>query len=94
MDNQSRWGLVARNAAALVDPPRVRRPEVQPLRRERARAFLAAGQGDRLAALSTVALALGLRQGEALGLRWQDVDLERGSSRSRASSSGSMGSWS
>ncbi|HEU5329585.1 MAG TPA: site-specific integrase, partial [Thermomicrobiales bacterium] len=35
-------------------------------------------RGDRLEALYTVALALGLRQGEALGLRWQDLDLDQG----------------
>lgn len=33
---------------------------------------------DRLAALYTVALAVGLRQGEALALRWEDVDLDMG----------------
>lgn len=33
--------------------------------------------GDRLEALVVVALGLGLRQGEALGLRWSDVDLDR-----------------
>ena len=39
-----------------------------------AQAFLKAIQGDRLEALFSVALAIGLRQGEALGVRWQDVD--------------------
>jgi len=41
-----------------------------------ARALLEAVRGDRLEALFTVALALELRQGEALGLRWPDIDLE------------------
>jgi integrase len=35
-------------------------------------------RGDRLEALYSVALALGLRQGEALGLRWHDIDLNVG----------------
>jgi integrase len=43
---------------------------------DEARTFLQAVRGDRLEALYAVALAVGLRQGEALGLRWQDVDLE------------------
>jgi integrase len=73
-----RWGLVSRNVAALADPPRVRRPQVQPLNLDQARAFLDAVRGNRLEALYTVALAVGLRQGEALGLRWSDVDLEAG----------------
>lgn len=41
-----------------------------------ARQLLAAAQDDRLGALYSVALALGLRQGEALGLSWEDVDFE------------------
>lgn len=73
-----KWGLVVRNVARLVDPPKVRRPEVRPLTLEEARTFLTAVQGHRLEALFTVALALGRRQGEVLGLRWEDVDLERG----------------
>ncbi len=76
-----RWGLVQRNAAALTDPPRVCHPEVRPLTPAEARALLGAVRGDRLEALFTVALALGLRQGEALGLRWEDVDLEAGTLR-------------
>ena len=73
-----RWGMVPRNVATLVDPPRSKRPEIEPLTVEEAQAFLTAVKGDRLEALYTVALAVGLRQGEALGLRWQDVDLDAG----------------
>lgn len=74
----TRDGLVARNVASLVQAPQVRRTEIQPLTPEEARTFLEAVQGDRLEALYTVALALGLRQGEALALRWADVDLDSG----------------
>lgn len=74
----TRDGLVARNVASLVQAPRVTRTEIQPFAPEEARAFLAAVAGDRLEALYTVALALGLRQGEALALRWSDIDLESG----------------
>ena len=73
-----RWGLVAKNSAALVDGPRVERYEIAPFTPHEARRFLHAVKGHRLEALYTVALAIGLRQGEALGLRWQDVDLEMG----------------
>lgn len=73
-----KWGLVVRNVATLVDSPRVERHEVEPLNPDQARAFLQAASGDRLEALYTVALALGLRQGEALGLRWEDIDLDTG----------------
>jgi integrase len=73
-----RWGLVSRNVAKLVDPPRVRRAEVQPLLPMEAKKFLEATRGDRLEAFFSVATALGLRQAEALGLRWVDVDLDGG----------------
>lgn len=71
-----RWGHVARNVAELADPPRVPEFEARFLTVTEARAFLAAARGDRLEALYSVALALGLREGEALGLRWSDVDLD------------------
>lgn len=73
-----KWELVARNVAELVDGPTVERKEVKPITREDAAKLLAAARGDRLEALYSVALALGLRQGEALGLQWADVDLEGG----------------
>lgn len=71
-----RWGLVARNVAALTEPPKAVRFQATALTEGQAVALLATARGDRLEALYAVALALGLRQGEALGLRWQDVDLE------------------
>lgn len=73
-----RCGVVARNAADLAEPPRYARPEVRPFTPEEAHTFLATIRGDRLEALYAVALALGLRQGEALGLTWGDVDLVGG----------------
>jgi integrase len=73
-----RWGLVARNVAQLVDPPPLASSEIQPLSVEEARALLRAACGDRLEARWVVGLSLGMRQGEALGLCWEDVDLEQG----------------
>jgi integrase len=73
-----RWDLVSRNPASLVDGPRVVHYEIQPFTPEEARTFLAAMKGDRLEALYSVALTMGLRQGEALGLCWKEVDLEMG----------------
>ncbi len=73
-----KWGLVGRNVAALVDPPRSVRKPVEPLSADQARAFIATTAGDRLGPLFHVAIASGLRQGELFGLRWQDVDLNAG----------------
>lgn len=71
-----RQGLITRNAAALARAPRMVRHPVVTLSPDTARSFLEAVRGTRGEALYTVALALGLRQGEALGLPWDDVDLE------------------
>ena len=73
-----RWELVSRNAAALTDPPKYRAREIQPLSPEQARTLIAAVTGHRLEALVCVGVGLGLRLGEALGLRWESVDLEAG----------------
>lgn len=73
-----RWDLVARNVALLVDPPRVPRRDVPVLSPEEARRFLAVVGDDRLGPLYSLTLAVGLRQGEALGLRWEDLDLDLG----------------
>lgn len=81
LGDAAKWGLVVRNAADLVDPPRVPHEEFRPLAPAEAQALLEAVKGNRLEALYSVALALGLRQGEALGLRWQDCDLEVGTLR-------------
>ncbi|MGI9048270.1 MAG: tyrosine-type recombinase/integrase, partial [Rubrobacteraceae bacterium] len=71
-----RWGYMTKNPADDVDPPRAHTGEVQPLTRDEARRFLEAVRGDRLEALYVVALHTGLRQGELLALRWEDVNLE------------------
>lgn len=76
-----RWDLVSRNVARMVDRPRIERKQISPLTPEEARKFLAAIRGHRLEALFSVALALGLRQGEALGLRWEDIDFAAGTLR-------------
>ena len=71
-------GKLARNVCSLVDAPSLQRTEVQPLTGGEARKVLSAATGRRNAARWSVALALGLRQGEALGLAWDAVDLDRG----------------
>jgi integrase len=70
-----RWGMIARNPAAVVTPPRAARHEIRPLTPEQARALLGACAGERLGALYVLALTTGMRRGELLGLRWADVDL-------------------
>jgi hypothetical protein len=73
-----RYGHVTRNAARLAAPVTYQHAEVDPLDVGEARALLKQVAGHRLGSLFTVALALGLRQGECVGLKWSDVDLEAG----------------
>ena len=75
--------MVERNAAALAQSPRQVKTERRMLTPEEAKRLLAVVDGDRLAALYRLALTLGMRQAEILGLRWQDVDLDAGRLRVR-----------
>lgn len=80
-----RWGLVARNVAALVERPRASRREMMALDPEQARSLMNAAAGERLEALYVLALTTSMRQGELLALRWPDVDLDRGALQVRGS---------
>lgn len=71
-----KWGLVARNVAALVESPRIPRPKVHALDADQARALLEASRGDRFEGIYVLALNLGLRRGEILGLSWDAIDFE------------------
>ena len=76
-------GLIARNATEDVKPPRPKKKEVNALSPEQARALFGAAQGDRMEAIYVLAVHCGLRQGELLGLRWDDVALKGGTLRVR-----------
>jgi integrase len=66
--------LVHRNVAKQVRPPVTQREEVRVLAVEDARRLVGVIRGDRFEALWICALTLGLRKGELLGLRWNDID--------------------
>jgi len=88
-----RLGLVASNVCDFVNPPRLVRTTVQTWNEQEAAAFLHAAEhrpvlnrggdtgrreSDELWPLWPLLLLKGLRRGEGLGLRWRDVDLDRG----------------
>ena len=69
-------GLVVRNVASLLTAPRAEAKTVEPLCPDQVRQFVASVAGDRNEALYTVAVGIGLPQGECFGLQWSDIDFE------------------
>jgi integrase len=71
-------GLIPRNVTDAVKAPRAAKKEVHPLTPEEVQALLEKARGDRLEALYLLAITAGLREGELLGLKWDDVDFAAG----------------
>ncbi len=78
LDQAVKWHMVPRNVAEAVRAPRPAPKEMRPLSPDETRRFIQAACGDKLEALYVLAVHTGMRQGELLGLKWQDVDLENG----------------
>lgn len=83
LSEAQRLQLVSINAAELVKVPKPTARPIAPLDVAQAAAFLKVADQHRLGALFSVALACGLRLGEATGLLWDDVNLETGELRIR-----------
>ncbi|MFD7118329.1 tyrosine-type recombinase/integrase [Streptomyces sp. NPDC059922] len=78
-----RRGHLTRNPATIAKAPRLEEDEVEPYSVEEVQRLLAEAGKHRNAARWVIALALGLRQGEVLGMQWTDVDFELGVIRVR-----------
>lgn len=78
LSHAQRLQLVGINVAALAMVPTPQKKPIRPLTTDEARAFLTVAATHRLGAFFSVALACGLRLGEALGLRWENVNLDTG----------------
>ena len=76
LDTAVRDGALARNPAAAVKRPKVTAKESVFLTPEQVRALLDAAKSSRYAPLFSLLVNTGLRRGEALALRWSDIDLE------------------
>jgi integrase len=85
LKNAVRKHIVPMNVCENVDPPTAIHREIHPLDEQQANAFLLAARGEWQEALFILALRTGMRQGELLALKWQDVDLERRTLLVRAS---------
>ena len=83
LSNAVKQNLIALNPASssFITAPRVVRREVTALTPEAARKFLDHCQGERFECAYVLAIVLGMRKGEVVGLRWQDVDLDARSMR-------------
>ncbi|MFJ5834736.1 tyrosine-type recombinase/integrase [Streptomyces sp. NPDC093089] len=68
--------LIVRNVAKLVEPPRAAVRDLSPWSLDETLGFLAASRRDPLYAAFVLAIAMGLRRGELVGLRWSDIDLD------------------
>ena len=71
-----RWGLLSCSPCSSVDPPKVQQAEMTALDEAELHGFLVAIRNSRLYGPTLLAATTGLRRGEILGLRWNDLDLE------------------
>ncbi|WP_434075967.1 site-specific integrase [Moorella naiadis (nom. illeg.)] len=78
-------GLILQNPVEAAKPPRHPKKKVQPLNPEQVKRLLETAKGDTLYPAFLLALGTGLRRGEILGLRWQDLDLQKGTLQVRQS---------
>ncbi len=75
LNHAVRWSLLVRNPMEFVELPRRRKPEMRVWDEEQVRMFLAeAKRSSANYVLYLTAILTGMRQGELLGLRWQDVN--------------------
>ena len=78
LDGAVRREMLSRNVCDLVSPPRKIHKEIKPLNPAQIRKLLDAAKGHHNEALFVLALATGMRRGELLGLKWQDIDFNQG----------------
>ena len=80
-----RWELIVRNQAGAADPPRARRPEITVWSVPQLHVFLRDAAADPRYALWLFYILTGVRRGEAVALRWSDLDLEAATATIRRS---------
>ena len=77
MKQAVKWGKIVRNPAELVDLPRKEQNEMKVLNVDQTKKFLEAAICNRMKSLFTLLIVTGMRPGEALALKWSDIDFEK-----------------
>lgn len=93
LDTAVRDRVIAENPASKVRPPSVPRPEAPVLDAGQVRAVLAAADGTRSRPVLELLANTGMRIGEALALKWRDVDLDAGTATVRGTLVRDNGRW-
>jgi integrase len=78
LDTAVRWELISQNVCDKVSPPRKVHREMTPLTPEQIHKLLEAARGHPQEALFVLAVSTGMRRGELVGLKWQDIDFTTG----------------
>jgi len=76
LDKARKSRIIVENVCDLVDPPRTEDTEIAPLTLKQIKKLLSTVKGHHIEALVVLALSTGMRRGELLGLKWQDIDFE------------------
>jgi site-specific recombinase XerD len=75
LEQAVKWGMLARNPSSAVERPRPKRAEMSTLTLEELLRLFEAARGGRMYGMFVLLGTTGMRVGEALGLKWDDVDL-------------------
>ncbi|TPE65923.1 tyrosine-type recombinase/integrase [Halalkalibacterium halodurans] len=76
LNRAAKWEMILKNPATLVDAPKVSKKEIEVWDEEEIKMFLEASKDSRYYCAFLLALTTGMRQGEILGLRWKDIDVD------------------
>jgi integrase len=74
----AKWNIISKNPVSLADQPPLLDTEIKILTKDQVAGLLRRVEGRTLRPIMSFLLGTGARRGEALALRWQDVDLEKG----------------